>query len=82
MIWAFYVLAIGSVTLLGAFYSVLAYDPDRSPFYHRKDKEEDYYYNFMDVIEIIGCECWRLLSWLVLLITFQLAMALRVILKK
>lgn len=82
MIWAFYVLATLTLVFHSIYFTVLAVQPYRSPFYHRENADEDGYLKFMDLLELLGSGCWRLLSWLVLVITFQLSLALRVILKE
>lgn len=82
MIRAFYVLAILTLVFHSVYFTTLAVQPWRSPFYHREDASEDGYFKYMDLLELCGSGCWRLLSWLVLVITFQLSMTLRVILNE
>ena len=75
MIYAFYVLSLMSATSHAIFFLVLGCYPRRSPFYFDGNDEIT-----TSVLELIGSQSFKLLCWLIIAITFQLAMALRVLL--
>ena len=76
MIYAFYVLSLMSATSHAIFFLVLGCYPRRSPFYFDGNDQI-----ITSVLELIGGQTFKLLCWLIIVITFQLAMALRVLLR-
>ena len=76
MIYAFYLLTLISATSHAIFFFVLGCYPTRSPFYFDGNDQI-----ITSVLELIGGQTFKLLCWLIIVITFQLAMALRVLLR-
>ena len=69
MISAFYVLNITQCLSHSIFFALLASNPDRSPFYYDTKDDESKFQKF-DIFELIGSQGFKLLSWLVVIITF------------
>ena len=76
MIHAFYMLTLIQASSHALYFLVLGIYPERSPFYFDGNAHIT-----TSVFELIGSQGYKLLCWLILIITFQLAMALRVLLR-
>ena len=81
IIWAFYILLCMESLFYIIVFVLLSIKPSESPFYYDDDMDNSLLHKWIIVFEIVGQQTFQLFYILLLFITVQLSLSLRVLLR-